>query len=82
MAKILVVQMAMGKSISETLHKITFPNEYREVSDIFNDMFLEWKQMAGVSCISVFEPMSKQPLYVQEALISYINVIQHLSNGN
>lgn len=63
-----------GISISALLHKMAGMKgcHYKMMSNIVELVLDEWKQLAGVPVISVFERVDRMPAEVREALTKYI----------
>ena len=63
-----------GQSISQTMHQMgADPScRYKQASHVFMSVLKEWKEIAGVPVISVFERVDRMPVEVREALTKYM----------
>lgn len=63
-----------GISLSAMLHKMAGMQgcHYKAMSNIVELVLDEWKEIAGVPVISVFERVDRMPVEVCEALTKYI----------
>lgn len=66
--------MQRGRSIHYAMQfmirRLPFP--YKHATQTVETVLKEWKQMAGVPVISVFERVDRMPIEVREALTKYI----------
>lgn len=66
--------MNTAQTISQVMHQMgTHPEcNYKQASHVIMGVLDEWKKMAGVPVISVFERVDRMPVEVREALTKYM----------